>query len=1322
MGLIGKLFTSPQGKLGPRLKVIERSIDAGKFSEASEQLQKIWEEKPADIAPSDLQELRSLRAKLCQREFDEGRADEAFSLAFLVGEDDPAALESIATSVVDRDIIDERAQRLVRLVVRNDVKAKRLLLALAKKVFAAKGDQLNPEEMDFLSETAQAYPLWKDGLSVLADHYLKDGRRDPEALVIYRNAYPHRKADRRLREVLLESLVLNNERDEFAAAVYKDSVETSENDQALKLLAEYYIDKGEFAPSTLPYIERALQRTQFSQETLKRLSDLVLASRNEFIDRPALCLNIYRQGYSDRNLLILLSDSLAEANKFDLESIEIMTKAFEQRVVSKRAILILTEHCLANERDDEFALRVYETYLSTWPDRPQRKIYAVLAHHYAAQTRVDDQAQKIYQEALVDQPNDSIVLLILARAYHAGDRRDEQASEVYHLAFPHARDEVKHALAEILAEMHVAANDFNEDTLQYLTTMGRPTTGPLAARYDEALTNCFLATGRRGEAAQQAYYALFERTENTSELNPRLVALLAELIKERGVTPEPGSIEMRVYQKLFELQKFSTDPDIAFVLLESELDKRGKLNLLHLAVRCFEASPEHFVAVVKAKHTEPLLIEVGDFYILHYNFPLGAQAYQASFDLHPTDEIRLRLAKIHMLDGHAEKALEVLSLLTAPEFALKRRYWEAVAQQMLGRPAESDRLLDTLPASGEVPEYLVRIRRAINRELSGDLEAALNEYVGLAGNSNLATFQRWLDLQCGIVMLKLKRYEAARDHLETVYRHNPNGRAEQLFFSMTLFFLAYELLRADNLELSLPLFVHAVEVNRNHRLLRQVIVDLLGLHGEHAFFDNKLQRAAKILEVCHRILPKRMETKTYLAYTYHRMEDFGKALIYYRDITWSDDNPRLERSQAYAYMANKQPQQAWRVFLDLARRNNLVPENFSRLVGCFLADPEARGGCAWEPVQFPEFCGGIPLTALLIHDGLYDRAVEELTEIAAASPDDQQVHWYFGLGYSALGKRDLAVHHWRELLKICSSSSASPDTKIRQFTEIGLAFLQAGYASEAMQTWDVLRGVDDKNPDLAVLYAATLDLNAYQLARKEQYKLARDEWIKALQYDPSNADAVQNLGIVNLMLDDYEEATRQFHRLSQIWQQMLNKSPREYAYLAKQISFLERAMNTLALTKGRPDFDLTKVRAEDAIDYYQKANQFYWILGLDKRASKAQIEHDYFRLIKIFNPERHADDFMLVEESYTNLFKSQERRELIDLLVFNPVEPARVRKRLTRVPKDGTISFEQLDLPLTIPPPDYQQLVPSKTHEVELLQPLSNLLTINFKIPDWTVV
>lgn len=1322
MGIIGKLFTSPQGKLASRLKQLDRLLEAGKVGDVAGQLQKLWDEKPPDSPAADLAELRALRVRVCQALLNSGNLDEFYSLAMSIADDDLEALEPIAAAAVDKKLIDNRAFELVRRAVSVGERNKRLLLALAKVVFAEKGEKLKPEEMDFLAETAKAYPLWKDGLSVLADHYLREGRRDGEALTIYRNAYPNRKADRRLREVLLESLIVNNECDDFAATVYRDAVETSDNDQALKLLAEYLIEQGELAPSTVPYIDRALHRTRLSPEGLRKLAELVLNSRNEYIDRATLCMAIYRQGFSDRNLLTLLSESLAEANKFDAESIEIMTKAFEQRVVSKRAILILTEHCLANERDDEFAVRVYETYLSTWPDRPQRKIYEVLAHHYAGLTRVDDQAQKIYEEALIDRPNDSIVLSILARAYHAADRRDDHAHELYHLAFPIARDEVRKSLATLMAEIHVAANDFNEDTLQYLTVMGRPTSGPLVARYDEALTNCFLVTGRRGEQAQQSYFALFERTENTPELNPRLVALLAELIKERGVVPAAESIEMRVYRKLFELQKFSTDADIAFVLLDDELTRQGKLNRLYLGVRCFEADQERFVELIKARASEHLLIEVGDFYIEHYNFPLAAQAYKASFDLNPTDQIRYRLAKIHLLDGHGDLALEHLSRLDAPEFSKRRLYWEAAAYQLLGQPAQAKELLAKLTPEDGIPEYLLRIRRSINLELEGNLEESLRSFIELSGDTVYPQFERWLGLERGILLLKLRKLDAARDHLEQVYRHNPNGRAEQLFFSIALFTLAHEHMRSGNIELALPLFTHAVEVNRNHRLLRQVIVDVLSLHGENAFFEGKLQRAARILEVCHRILPKRIETKTLLAYAFHRLEDYGKAIIYYRDIAWTDDNPRMERSQAYAYLANGQPQQAWRVFLDLAKRGNLAADNFPRLVKCFLADTEAVNGHAWDKVQFPDFCKGIMLAALLIHDGQYARAIEELNRMSAEAPGDMQVHWYYGMAYAREDKRDLAVHHWKELLRLCSTASATVETKIRQYTEIGLAFLAAGYAQEGMQTWEELRKLDEKNPDLPVLYAATLDLNGYQLARKEQNKHARDEWKKALQYDPDNAEVAQNLAIVNLLLDDYEEATRQFHKLRQLWQKLINTNPRTYGHLAPLTSYLERAMNTLALTKGRPDFDLTKVRAEDAIDYYQKANQFYWILGLDKTATHAQIEHEYFRLIKIFNPERHADDFMLVEEAYLNLFRYTERRDAIGLFVFNPVLPDRVRARLSRVPADGKISFEQIEFPQTIPPPDYQQLTRSTASEGDLAAPLIDLLKINLKIADWTIL
>lgn len=1323
MGILNKLFSGSAGKLTPRLKQVERLLDGGKLNEALESLDKLAAERGAETTPGELAEFNRLRQQSFNGLLKAGQSDQALALAQRIAADSPEQVRDLAEKLVEAQLVEPRSQTLILDAAKAGEKEKRLLLAHAKQIIGLRGENLAGEELQFVTEAAKAFPLWKDGLSVLADLYLKEGRRDGEALTIYRNAYPNRKADRRLREVLLESLVANEQRDEFAATVYRDAVETGAHPQALRLLAEYYVDKGEFVPQTVYYIQRALETSALSQEALKRATEIALVAQGISFDRLQFCTAIFRQGYMDRNLLAYLAEQLAQANRFDAEAIDIMTRAFELRMVSKRAILILTEHCLANDREDEFALRVYESYLSTWPDRPQRRIYYILAHHYAGLTRVDEQAQKIYEEALTDAPTDTEIITILARAYHASGRRDEAAEQIYRHAFPLVEGPTKVELATILAEMKYAAGDFNEDTLQYLMVMGRPNSGPLKDRYDEALTNCFLSTGRRGEQAQQAYFALFERTEGSADLNPRLVALLADIIRERPAPPLPDSLEMRVLRKLFEQQKFSTDAGIAFILLDEALgSSEPKVNLLNLAVRCFEAEPERFVETLHRLGRDELLTAVGEFYIEHYNFQQAALAFEASYKLAPSEAINYQLTKLHLLEDRPEHALEHLNQVTSPHYATKRVYWEAAANQQMNQPDKAAQLLMQLDANSEIPEYILRLRQGLNLELAGSLEASLKVYDGLSGNREYVQFERWVQLERGIVLMKLKRWEAARDHLEEVLRRNPNGRAEQLFFSLALFFLGREFIHSGSLDLALPLFTRAVEVNRNHRLLRQVIVEVLSLFGEHAFFDNKLERAAKILEVAHRILPKRTETKVLLAYTYHRMQDYAKAIIYYRDISWTDENARLELSQAYAYLSHKQPEKAWKVFLDLTRRNNLPVENFPRVVASFLADAEATGGLAWEKVEFPEGVDGLLLGALLIHDGQYQRAAESFEKLLKLDASNLQLHWYLGRAYSHLGKRDLAVHNWRALLGKCMAGSSTPETKIRQLTEVGLAFLGAGYAQEAMQTWDELRKLDDKNPDLPVLYAATLDLNAYQLARKDQNKLAREEWKKALSYTPDNPQIIQNYGLSCLLLDDYEEATRQLQRLSQVWQGLVRKDPRNFGHLAKSITVMERAMNTLALTKGRPEFDLTKVRAEDAIDYYQKANQFYWILSLDKRATQLQIEREYFRLIKIFNPERHADDFMLVEESYTNLFKDPERRAIIDLFVYNPFDTAQVRQQLTHLPRSGDVSFEQLNLPTSVPPPDYQQLVPTKATDEELAQPLRDLLVINFKIPDWTIL
>jgi tetratricopeptide (TPR) repeat protein len=1327
MGILGKIFTGSGGaaKAGTQLKQVRRLITLGRLAEAAPQLEEIADNLPEDAKADLRNELALAHEDLFRAQLEAGEIGPALVSAERSARGDMGRLADLLERIAAKGRPERRLLEMVQAHWPKEERIKRLMLTLSKEILKEQAEDIPPQEMEFLEQTAEAFPMWKEGVGLLADRYLTEGRHDAEALQVYRNAYPNRKADRRLREVLLSSLVTAGAKDEFAATVYKDAVETSDNPDALRLLAEYMLDTDDFTPSSVPYIERALSKGTLSAPALEKAARLALSSKYNFINRLGILLAVYRQGNRERDVVAFLSEQLAEQSKLDDEAIKIMSLAFEQRLVTKRSVLILCEHCLAHDRSDPLAIKVYETYLSSWPDRPQRRIYSLLAHTYAHQTRVDDQATKIYEEALLDSPTDPVVVQMLARAYHATDRRDAVAEQIYRQAFPIVDEEVKLQLAQILAEIKVEAADWGAETLQYLTVMGRPTRGPLAGRYDEALTNCFLVTGRRGEQAQQAYFRMFESTEDSGEINLRLVELLAEIIAERGTAPPTDSIEMRVYRKLFELQKFSTPPEIAFVLLDEALkQKQGGAWLTNLAVRCFEADPPRFIKLIEPYGAAELIQEAGDFYIEHYNFPLAAQAYESAYRISPTEELSYKLAKIYMLDGKPALTLEHLERLKSPSFAQRRMYFEAAAWQMIGQPDEAAKLLDALvpPPQGEIPEFLLKLRRAINLELVGQLPEALAGYSALAGKSPWPKFERWLKLQVGIVNIKLKHLDAARELLEEALRQNPNGRAEQLFCSLALFATAYSLLRDNKLVEALPLFARTVEVNRTHRLLRDVIVNLLNLYGERAFFGNDLARAAQILEVCHRILPKRVETKRLLAYTYHLVKDYGRALIYYRDINWTDDDPRLERSQAYCYLSNGQPEKAWKVFLDLAKRGNLTADDFPRLVGCFIADKEAQGGRAWERIEFPANTNATLLTALLVHDGLYERAAEQLNALIKADPQNLKLRWYMGRAYSQLHKRDIAVHNWKELQQLCLTAPGTPEQKTRQLTELGLAFLDAGYALEAMSTWDELRKLDERNPDLPLLYAATLDLNGYTLARKDQHKLAREEWRKALKFDPDSITLIQNFAIASLELDDYDESTRAFQRLGKHYQDLVNKNPRVNGHLSRGISFLERAMNTFALTRGKSEVDVTKARAEDAVDFYQRCNQFYWILSLDKRATTQQVEKEYFRLIKIFNPERHADDFMLVEEAYTNLIKEGEKRAMIDLFVYNPLDIPTVRQRLKRLPPGGLISFEQLDLPQAIPGPDYQQLKPTKIDETEVVKPLDDLLALNFKIPDWTIL
>jgi len=60
----------------------------------------------------------------------------------------------------------------------------------------------------------------------------------------------------------------------------------------------------------------------------------------------------------------------------------------------------------------------------------------------------------------------------------------------------------------------------------------------------------------------------------------------------------------------------------------------------------------------------------------------------------------------------------------------------------------------------------------------------------------------------------------------------------------------------------------------------------------------------------------------------------------------------------------------------------------------------------------------------------------------------------------------------------------------------------------------------------------------------------------------------------------------------------------------------------------------------------------YEVLGIDRRASTAEVKKAYFNLVKRYSPETHAERFKEVRSAYDRL-KTRERRQETDIFLYN---------------------------------------------------------------------
>jgi tetratricopeptide (TPR) repeat protein len=275
--------------------------------------------------------------------------------------------------------------------------------------------------------------------------------------------------------------------------------------------------------------------------------------------------------------------------------------------------------------------------------------------------------------------------------------------------------------------------------------------------------------------------------------------------------------------------------------------------------------------------------------------------------------------------------------------------------------------------------------------------------------------------------------------------------------------------------------------------------------------------------------------------------------------------------------------------------------------------------------------------------GFFDRAFKELKR----GQDKLEADYFLGLFHIKARKEKVGLHHWRNIQDIKDTGDLQPDILNQIHLSLFLHFLDNYFISEAQEALNRIKPNGEIDLDIASLY---LHLQkGYLEAKANNYDAACREWEHALSMFPSNWMLNQNLALAKVLLGKEEEAASHFNVLinelekggeqvfGHVYNFLFEESRKIFNHL---VSFRTGAIQQIEAKR-----DIIK-------DNILSANKAYWSLNLRKGDGFKEAEQHYFRLVKIYNPERYPDEFKEIESAYA-FFKKEGHLRKNEQLVFN---------------------------------------------------------------------
>jgi len=1102
---------------------------------------------------------------------------------------------------------------------------------------------------------------------------------DEDTTPLFRRMYKRVPDNSKIVFGLAMTLQKQKKYDRTSLGIYRRAFhDYSTNQDILYALARTYASQSPPVSEALPVIERALKFFP-DEDSFQKAKILILANLPSLTENQVTILVENYKKTRDEQLASKLVNHLLASHADDEDACRVYEAVWHDHQKKITLLSILAERYRVANRRDKDAMEVFQAFFDEMPRERENTIY--LARRYAENSDGSETAILVYQQALKDRGTANLdnVVIALANAFLALKKTSEDAARVFRMAHVLEPENFSYLLAIKDAALSGGRMD-GERADPVIEYINHPDASKKTALAISQKLGPILAKDGRNDNAARSVYSLNVEYKISSEDEEKLLvdALvrekdaklrdipLLERVYERRQTDDLALVLTGIYSETGEpsekrlpvvikaLQKDPANRKIAGWALPFMLNHHGQDDS-YFPLFADLISKGHLAAAkgIKSGVLASTATRIARDRIREAKYPEAVNILGEAFKFEKSPIVQYLLGVSYQGAGDYKTGLEIFrDLLKSDKQNVAYAYRVAVLKLLSGdiKGAIKD-LNDLTKRSPDHP--MLHLRMGMVSELEGKPDDALAEYEKITSGDN--SILAFADYRKGIIYCTMGEWEKGLKSLERASGGGVTSPAlenARLRARLTLADIDIQNNALDSAERRLMKIcaykVHPWPMLASERLLRLAL---------HHLDKNKSEPARRLIEAAVSTNVRDARTSSLLAML---------------DISSGRPKAALERLESVLNLRDKVgaelAHRIWCVIcLKLGRHDDARDASEWLLAHKSEDAPKFRFLAVWRdpvvvdwPPAVENFTYDNLETEIGFPVGLIGRMAYKRADYAGGAkflekyykdeskPDRIEAEFLLGLMYIKQKKPNLGLHYWSHILT--EGHRALPENqRVDNLTLLGYHFLEHGEADKCREAFRLAQEAGASKEEIKRAVAFSHLHAGFLAAKTDNMQSAIREWEIILESDPDNWQALQNLGIAYFWINDDAKSMFYFDKLYTICEHSPELIDDEnYTFIFEETrKMINQLVSFTQTSRAR-----VEVKREMLLDEIQSANRHYWTLNVKKGITSLEAQADYFRLVKIYNPEKYPRDFMVLEKAY-EFFNKPGLLKKNEQMVFN---------------------------------------------------------------------